>query len=74
MASGTGRADYMLFGVGCASSTGPAYHLLMKVATGTVVKGTIIVDDPEFKDGTGRRVLCSLASLRVGMPLELFVS
>ena len=24
----------------------------MKVATGTVVKGTIIVDDPEFKDGT----------------------
>ena len=52
MASGTGRADYMLFGVGCASSTGPAYHLLMKVATGTGVKGTIIVDDPEFKDGT----------------------
>jgi predicted transcriptional regulator len=24
----------------------------MKVATGTVIKGTIIVDDPEFKDGT----------------------
>ena len=24
----------------------------MKVATGTVVKGTIIVHDPEFKDGT----------------------
>jgi predicted transcriptional regulator len=24
----------------------------MKVATGTVVKSTIIVDDPEFKDGT----------------------
>ena len=24
----------------------------MKVATGTVVKGTIIVDDPEFTDGT----------------------
>ena len=24
----------------------------MKIATGTVVKGTIIVDDPEFKDGT----------------------
>ena len=24
----------------------------MKVATGTVVKGTIIADDPEFKDGT----------------------
>ena len=26
--------------------------MLMKVATGTVVKGTIIVHDPEFKDGT----------------------
>ena len=24
----------------------------MKVATGKVVKGTIVVDDPEFKDGT----------------------
>ena len=24
----------------------------MKVATGTIVKGTIVVDDPEFKDGT----------------------
>jgi len=24
----------------------------MKIATGTVVKGTIIVDDPEFKEGT----------------------
>lgn len=24
----------------------------MKVATGVVVKGTVIVDDPEFKDGT----------------------
>lgn len=24
----------------------------MKIATGTVVKGTIIVDDPGFKDGT----------------------
>ena len=24
----------------------------MKVATGTVVKGTIVVDDPEFEDGT----------------------
>jgi len=24
----------------------------MKVSTGTVVKGTIIVDDPAFKDGT----------------------
>ncbi len=24
----------------------------MKIATGTVVKGTIIVDDPESKDGT----------------------
>jgi len=24
----------------------------MKIATGTVIKGTIIVDDPEFKDGT----------------------
>jgi predicted transcriptional regulator len=26
--------------------------VLVKIATGTVVKGTIIVDDPEFKDGT----------------------
>ena len=40
------------FGVSCASAAGPEYHLPMKVATGTVVKGTIIVDDPEFKDGT----------------------
>jgi predicted transcriptional regulator len=24
----------------------------MKVATGTVVKGAVVVDDPEFKDGT----------------------
>jgi predicted transcriptional regulator len=24
----------------------------MKIATGTVIKGTVIVDDPEFKDGT----------------------
>ena len=24
----------------------------MKVATGTVVKGAIVVDDPEFRDGT----------------------
>ena len=24
----------------------------MRVATGTVIKGTIIVDDPDFKDGT----------------------
>ncbi len=24
----------------------------MKVATGTVVNGAVIVDDPEFKDGT----------------------
>ena len=24
----------------------------MKVATGKVVKGTVVVDDPEFKDGT----------------------
>ena len=36
----------------CIRCGGPEYHLLMKVATGTVVKGTIIVDDPEFKDGT----------------------
>lgn len=35
-----------MFGVG------REYHLVMKVATGTVVKGTIIVDDPDFKDGT----------------------
>ncbi len=41
-----------LFGVSYASAAGPGYHLPMKVATGTVVKGTIIVDDPEFKDGT----------------------
>ena len=40
------------FGVSCASSASPACHLLMKVAIGTVVKGTIIVDDPEFEDGT----------------------
>jgi len=40
------------FGVNCAFGVGSEYHLLMKVATGTVVKGTIIVDDPEFKDGT----------------------
>jgi hypothetical protein len=30
----------------------PEYDLSMKVATGTVVKGTITVDDPEFADGT----------------------
>ena len=24
----------------------------MRIATGTVVKGTVIVDDPEFKEGT----------------------
>jgi len=36
----------------CASGGGPEYYLPMKIATGTVVKGTIIVDDPEFKDGT----------------------
>jgi predicted transcriptional regulator len=24
----------------------------MKIATGTIVKGTIVVDDPEFKEGT----------------------
>ncbi len=24
----------------------------MKIGTGTVVKGTIVVDDPEFTDGT----------------------
>ena len=29
----------------------------MKVAIGTVVKGTIIVDDPEFKDGTSVFIL-----------------
>ena len=40
------------FGVNCAFGAGSEYHLLMKVAIGTVVKGTIIVDDPEFKDGT----------------------
>jgi hypothetical protein len=40
------------FDVGCAIGAGLEYHLLMKVATGTVVKGTIIVHDPEFKDGT----------------------
>jgi hypothetical protein len=36
----------------CPLGTGPEYQLFMKVATGTVVKGAIIVDDPEFKDGT----------------------
>jgi len=40
------------FGVNCAFGAGSEYHLLMKIATGTVVKGTVIVDDPEFKDGT----------------------
>lgn len=40
------------FGPNCAFGAGSDYHLLMKVATGTVVKGTIIVDDPEFKDET----------------------
>jgi hypothetical protein len=42
----------MTFGVNCASGAGLEYHLHMKIATGTVVKGTIIVDDPEFKEGT----------------------
>ena len=28
------------------------YHLRMKIATGTVVDGKIVVDDPEFEDGT----------------------
>ena len=40
------------FGVSHAPDSSLEYHLVMKVATGTVVKGTIIVDDPEFKDGT----------------------
>ena len=48
----TARRSIPTFGVSCAFGAGPEYHLLMKVATGTVVKGTIIVDDPEFKDGT----------------------
>ena len=39
-------------GVSHTSGARPEYHLLMKIATGTVVKGTIIVDDPEFMDGT----------------------
>jgi predicted transcriptional regulator len=29
----------------------------MKVATGTVVKGMIVVDDPEFTDGTNVFIL-----------------
>jgi len=29
----------------------------MKVAIGTVVKGAVIVDDPEFKDGTAVFIL-----------------
>jgi hypothetical protein len=40
------------FGVSYTSGARPEYHVLMKIATGTVVKGTIIVDDQEFKDGT----------------------
>ena len=39
-------------GVSYASGARAEYHVLMKIATGTAVKGTIIVDDPEFKDGT----------------------
>jgi len=30
----------------------PEYHLLMKVVTGTVVNGTVKVDDPEFEEGS----------------------
>jgi hypothetical protein len=45
-------AEAQSFGVSCASGAGPEYHLHMKIATGTVVKGAIIVDDPEFKEGT----------------------
>jgi hypothetical protein len=40
------------FGVSSAAPDFPEYHLHMKVATGTVVNGTIKVADPEFKDGT----------------------
>ncbi len=36
----------------CPSAAGTEYHFPMRVATGTVVNGTIIVDDPELKDGT----------------------
>jgi len=46
-----------LIGVSCASGVRPEYHLAMKVATGTVVNGTITVDDPEFKDGTAVFIL-----------------
>ena len=45
-----GKTSYS--SVSFAVDAGPEYHLRMKVATGTVLKGTIIVDDPEFKDGT----------------------
>ena len=47
-----GAADLVSFGVSCPSRAHREYHLVMRVATGTVVNGTIIVDDPEFKDGT----------------------
>jgi len=38
--------------VGCTASLAPEYDLSMKVATGTVVSGSVKVVDPEFKDGT----------------------
>ena len=44
--------SWATLGVSCVFRVGREYHFVMKVATGTVVKGTIIVDDPDFKDGT----------------------
>jgi len=40
------------FAIGCAVSPAPEYDLPMKVATGTVINGSVKVADPQFKDGT----------------------
>ena len=42
----------------------------MKVATGTVVKGTLIVDDPGFKDGTDVFILARESEDEVRLSAE----
>lgn len=42
----------------------------MKVATGTVVKGTIIVNDSDFKDGTDVFILAREREGDVGLSAE----
>lgn len=46
------------------------YHLAMKVTTGTVVNGTVIVDDPGFEDGTDVFVLVREPEAEVRLSAE----